>query len=419
MKRTRFINTQRQKPVLPPASFSILQDGLFLHLKALRGSPDGLKHGNAPPVAVKEVTSSPVPPRRPHAPSSGALCEDAVRRSLPSLGRRGSPSLPPGSGGRRRLGQKLRAPRGLRAGRAGPGAAPGRSGSADRGRLPAAGKEARGGARAGVRHGYLHHHVVGQLRGAEELQDAPVGRHLLGALGVAVGEEVAVVALLRLAQRQALHLTPRFRAALPPPRIQRRRRGGRGNARGRLAPGPARRGGGGWTPPPRAPTNRRARAITRTVPSANRPPGRPHGGAPARLPPRLRTTAWRARAPARQAGRGRGQRRRRRRRKRRKRRPRSGRRRPEARMWGAARSAPFGVAAALPRVRRWKGWVVVRPRGASPVRPTWASWPRVVVLVAFLTQQCWHLGTSVSTLVTHRLPSVWPRSLGVCPRPSW
>lgn len=98
-------------------------------------------------------------------------------------------------------------------GRAGPGAAPGRSGSADRGRLPAAGKEARGGARAGVRHGYLHHHVVGQLRGAEELQDAPVGRHLLGALGVAVGEEVAVVALLRLAQRQALHLTPRFRAA--------------------------------------------------------------------------------------------------------------------------------------------------------------------------------------------------------------
>lgn len=213
MKRTRFTNTQRQKPVLPPASFSILQDGPFLHLKALRGSPDGLKHGNAPPVAVKEVTSSPVPPRRPHAPSSGALCEDAVRRSLPSLGRRGSPSLPPGSGGRRRPGQKLRAPRGLRAGRAGPGAAPGRSGSADRGRLPAAGKEARGGARAGVRHGYLHHHVVGQLSGAEELQDAPVGRHLLGALGVAVGEEVAVVALLRLAQRQALHLTPRFRAA--------------------------------------------------------------------------------------------------------------------------------------------------------------------------------------------------------------
>lgn len=72
-------------------------------------------------------------------------------------------------------------------------------------------------------------------------------------------------------------------------------------------------------------------------------------------------------------------------------------------MWGAARSAPFGLAAALPRVRRWKGWVVVRPRGASPVRPTWASWPRVVLLVAFVTQQCWHLGASVSTLVTHRL----------------
>lgn len=132
MKRTRFINTQRQKPVLPPASFSIPQDGPFLHLKALRGSPDGLKHGNAPPVAVKEVTSSPVPPRRPHAPSSGALCEDAVRRSLPSLGRRGSPSLPPGSGGRRRPGQKLRAPRGLRAGRAGPGRARRRGGAAAR-----------------------------------------------------------------------------------------------------------------------------------------------------------------------------------------------------------------------------------------------------------------------------------------------
>lgn len=47
----------------------------------------------------------------------------------------------------------------------------------------------------------LQDHIVGQLRGPEQLQNPPVGRHLLGALDVAVGEEIRVVFLLRIAQR--------------------------------------------------------------------------------------------------------------------------------------------------------------------------------------------------------------------------
>ena len=52
-----------------------------------------------------------------------------------------------------------------------------------------------------TRRRYLEDHVVGQLRGPKQLQHSPVGRHLLGALDVAVGEEIRVVFLLRIAQR--------------------------------------------------------------------------------------------------------------------------------------------------------------------------------------------------------------------------
>lgn len=47
----------------------------------------------------------------------------------------------------------------------------------------------------------LEDHVVGQLRGPEQLQHPPVDHNLLGALNVAVGEEIRVVFLLRIAQR--------------------------------------------------------------------------------------------------------------------------------------------------------------------------------------------------------------------------
>lgn len=105
---------------------------------------------------------------------------------------------------------------------------------------------------------YLHDYLAGQLRGAEELQDPPVGRHFLGALRVAVGEEVAVIALLRLAQCQTLHLTPTW----PGPGIdpaaagwggrQRERKRGRPRAAAAAAAAAARGGRGWWTELPRA-----------------------------------------------------------------------------------------------------------------------------------------------------------------------
>lgn len=83
MKQISLTNTQWQKPTVPPCSPSTHRRKDPSHTPMLFRVLRTASNTATPHKPL--YWRSPVPPRRPHTPSSGAVREDAARRSLPSL----------------------------------------------------------------------------------------------------------------------------------------------------------------------------------------------------------------------------------------------------------------------------------------------------------------------------------------------
>lgn len=123
MKQTSLTNTQWQKSIVPPRSPSTRYRKDPSHTPVLFRLLWTASNTATPHKPL--YWRSPVPPRRPHTPSSGAVCENAARHSLPSL--HPTPRAQVAAAGP----DKSSAPR-VGCGRIGPGRARRRGGAAGR-----------------------------------------------------------------------------------------------------------------------------------------------------------------------------------------------------------------------------------------------------------------------------------------------